>query len=512
MPERTAIMRFSNSEKVLTIESHRWIIENQGGYVWWGWWRKDTEPSALELLRKLQANVSSSFPIRIGLLNRKGADEFYAATCIEVRHAEDGGRISSPEPDKTPEYYRNERFPAWFKVQKFEHMKLADFRREFGAMPSIDPTLYEVLRGIDGDPTKVQVFPEETWSMAPVETNGEAILHLSDLHFGEFHGFPLASPAPGHEYKGRPLWEVIATRINVNLGLRIGMVVISGDLITKGEGKSYVDARDFIERLLNELKLETHHCVVVPGNHDMWTEDEQRLTRRYAHERPYRDFIDGLFAEKFSSLERVRRFRTPSGRDLIFVELNSARLRNDALKEYGFVAKHRYEELLKYVCRTLVLEREKEPSKSSPMLFMVLHHHLVPVNAVDIPDEKRPLSLCLDAGELVTEFQRYGVHFALHGHQHAPFIGRVTPYPILAANGTISERPLYIIGCGSSGGKREILPRDLIQNTYGIYIPNGDHLKVSIEKYTDKNSPEVHRELRLKIVPWVAPSELTLPC
>ncbi len=501
---RTAILRFSDSEGFSTIDVHRAVMEKNGGQVWWGWWKKDKESPRLDFLKKLESEVNGQSPLRIGLINRKGEDSFYVATCMEILYGMNGERLPSPNAAMTPEYYNNEKFPAWFRFRQIDKISLAQFREEFVAVPAIDPTLYEVFWGTDGTG---QVIPSETWDMKPVDTHGEAILHISDLHFGEFHGFPLESPKTEDEFAGRPLWEVISTRIRKNLALQIGVVVISGDLITKGD-KSYPAARHFIDRMLQELKLDNRHCIIVPGNHDMWTIDIDRPTRTYAHEQPYRGFAEAFFHEEFRSLERVRRYRTLAGRDLVFVELNSARLRSDKLKEYGYVAKHRYEQLLDFVCETL----KREQSQELPIIFAVMHHHIMPVNAVDIPDEKRPVSLCLDAGELLDEFQHYGVHFVLHGHQHSPFVGKVTPLCRSCSYVETDDRPIYMIGCGSSGGKREVLPRDLESNTFGIYIPTSDCLDVRIEKYTQTRPPQPYRRLQLPIIPWVCPTNLDSPC
>jgi predicted MPP superfamily phosphohydrolase len=501
---RTAILRFSDSESLSTIAAHREIIEDHGRYVWWGWWKKEKESPRLDFLKRLQSEVKRLPSLRIGLVNRKGEDSFYVADCVDILYREDGGRMPSPKAEITPEYYRNTSFPAWFKFRQIDSISLADFKGEFLAVPSIDPTLYEVIWPVDGDRDSAQVLPCEMWSMTQVEAPGEAILHVSDLHFGDYHGYPLDSPSAGREFQGRPLWEIISTRIRNERALPIGAVVVSGDLITRGNGNSYPHARHFIEKLLKELGLDKRHCIVVPGNHDMWTIDVPLPTRRYEHEQPYRDFVEGFFGAEHRDLERVRRFHTPKGRDLVFIELNSARLRNDDLKAYGFVAKHRYDKLLNFVCKTLQLESGSE----SPIIFVVLHHHLMPVNGVSIPEKDHPVSLCLDAGELLEEFQHHGVHFVLHGHQHAPFVGKVTPYRLSCDEADDTERPIHIIGCGSSGGRRDILPRDLDSNTFGIYTPNTDHLDVVIEKYTQTSPPKIHRHLKLPIVPWVPPTDL----
>jgi len=496
---RTAILRFSDAESIPTVGAHLEIIASEKA-VWWGWWRKEKEAHSLDFLKKLQSEIKVHKPLRIGLVNRKGEESFHVASCVELRYAVDGNKIPSPEPDLTPEYYRADTYPAWFKFQAIDTISKANFVREFVVVPYLDPTLYEVFWKVDGDRTSVEVTPGETWTMTQVATPGEAILHLSDLHFGEYHGFPIGHPPAGKGVSAKPLWDIVSTRVRRDLGLQIGMVVISGDLISKGKGEAYAEARDFIEQLLNALGLDKAHCIIVPGNHDMWTIGVEHPTRDYAHERPYRDFLEAFFKTEFRSLERVRRYKTPSGRDLIFIELNSARIRSDQLKEYGYVAKHRYERLFTFIADGL----KQESPGQTPIFFVVLHHHVMPVTSVEIPDEKRPLSLCLDAGELIDELQNFGIQFVLHGHQHAPFVGTASRLPRDFSNGEYVPRLLYVIGSGSSGAKREVLPRDLESNTYGIYVPHGNKLDVTVEKYTETASPSRCCHVLLPIEEWSA--------
>lgn len=147
---------------------------------------------------------------------------------------------------------------------------------------------------------------------------------------------------------------------------------------------------------------------------------------------------------------------------------------------------------------------KQENHKGEPVIFAVLHHHIIPVSSVEIPDEKRPVSLCLDAGELIDEFQKFGIQFVLHGHQHAPFIGTASRLPRGFSNGDYVPEPLYAIGCGSSGAKRELLPRDLESNTFGLYIPKGNKLEIQVEKYTESSFPTQYLRVSLPIRSWVA--------
>ncbi len=480
---RTAILRFSDAETD-TIAAHRDILTASGA-TWWGWWKKKAEAFPASSFLTYLRDASRWEALRIGLLNRKGEECFAVATCVDAAFVEGATPIPSPDRALTPTYYQDQAFPAWFKFTRIEDASRTAFNREFGGIPSLDPTLYDVFED-GGHPT---MKPARNWTMEPTGTHGDTILHISDLHFGDDYGFPLE----GKEGAGvgrHTLAELLAGRMR-DLGQTIGIVVVSGDLITRGDANGYPAAEAFLSRLLALLELEREHCVIVPGNHDLWVGDEEHPTRQYAHEEPYKLFVSGFFKAEFQGLERVRRYRTPIGDDLIFVELNSCRIRSDALKEYGYVAKHRYEALLEWINEVL---RGYPSPTGRAILFAVLHHHVLPVWPISIPDAKRPVSLCLDAGELIDQFQKHGIRFVLHGHQHFPFIGMASRAP---TGIDIAWKPeaesVCVLGCGSSGARVERLPRDVDRgvfgNIYGLYTVGANSMHISFEQYTNLQKP-----------------------
>ena len=263
---RTAILRFSDAEKP-TIESHRAIVKECGA-TWWGWWKKETERFDEAFLSYLRGTVRRE-PTSVGLLNRKGEETFAAARCVDAQFSDDGISIPSPDPALTPEYYRSASFPAWFKFTEIRDLTRGEFLRDFGDIPSLDPTLYDVSIHDDGS---VEMQPSPVWTMEAVPTVGNTILHLSDLHFGDDYGFPLERQH-GHDVDRYVLLDLIAKRVVQELGLKVGVVVVSGDIITRGDANGYIMARAFLEELLQCLGLEKRHCVIVPGNHDLWTEN-----------------------------------------------------------------------------------------------------------------------------------------------------------------------------------------------------------------------------------------------
>ena len=185
---RTIILRFSDAELETsskgTVKSHIEIISSSASHsTWWGWWKKEHEPYRGDLLRYVD-NFGKAQGLRIGLVNRKGNERLYSAKCIACATS-NGEPIGSPEPALTPSYYAEARFPAWFKLMNIVEMNRADFVRQFGDVPGLDPTLYEVIE----DDNKIRVVPSKTWNLTPINSPGDAILHISDMHFGECTDF-----------------------------------------------------------------------------------------------------------------------------------------------------------------------------------------------------------------------------------------------------------------------------------------------------------------------------------
>jgi hypothetical protein len=120
------------------------------------------------------------------------------------------------------------------------------------------------------------------------------------------------------------------------------------------------------------------------------------------------------------------------------------------------------------------------------LVFVVLHHHLMPAIRVDAPEESRPVSLTLDAGELIEQFCKNGVGYALHGHQHTPFVGvasRVDLQGLGERRWSSSEGNLFVLSSGSTGAKWDWLPRDVGKNTFSVYTPREDRMEVQVFRF-----------------------------
>lgn len=326
-----------------------------------------------------------------------------------------------------------------------------------------------------------------------VQTRGDSILHLSDLHFGADHGFTTAQR--DDPIRELPLASIIAERIKSIPDCRIGVVVISGDIITEGNANGYPDANMFLESLLKLLGLPKEHVVIVPGNHDIWLRNIEHPTWDYQPEEPFRLFLRGFHGTLIAEIERLWAFRTPGGWNLSFVGLNSARPRAKETMDYGYVGSDRYEPWLQRMAGTNDGKSLIELAHEKRLNFAVLHHHLLPAGLVCKPEVSRPVSLTLDAGQLVADLQASGIHFALHGHQHVPFVGSTARARPVQNTWTGYEYPLFVIGSGSSGARVGRLWNEMRNNTLGIYTPRQNGFHVRMEEFNQSLKPRTFMEL-----------------
>jgi len=101
-----------------TINLHQELI-NQYGYCWWGWWKKPIEDVPVEVFLQIIAPKKGLDKPSI-LLYHCGDYELFNATIENIKVAPSEGGMSSPEIDKTPEYYVHLKCAAWFKLNKIE--------------------------------------------------------------------------------------------------------------------------------------------------------------------------------------------------------------------------------------------------------------------------------------------------------------------------------------------------------------------------------------------------------
>ena len=106
------ILRFRElTPGIDTIAAHREILDREP-YVWWGWWKKQTEVDPGDTLDKLRSQARSPTHLSLALIDTS-AERMHEATADDVVSA-----LPDEEREKVPAYYRAraELVFAWFRL------------------------------------------------------------------------------------------------------------------------------------------------------------------------------------------------------------------------------------------------------------------------------------------------------------------------------------------------------------------------------------------------------------
>ena len=430
-----------------TIAEHRALIQ-QKGRVGWGWWKKAFETIDLD---KIQDRINSEEKIGVVLIDRKTKRSFICA-CVGFHLPEQS------DPEIVPAYYRGhiKEIAGLFLLTSIEGI---DYEATLGDLIGEQTFLWI---GETPDPAFAHVA-------APADAVGKScVLHLSDLHFGSDYGFRLQGQDVAIGDGRRTLTNCIMADLK-RLGMvdDIAAVVVTGDFMTRGgwSDEHREAALKEFEALRTELGLEREQIVAVPGNHDVVRyaegakldirENAVQKQTTYEHERPFRTFVDELVGRDWkASLNYLRRIRLRSV-DLDLCVLNSCTIAATQWTEYGYVGQNGLDAIGKL---------GKQTVERPTFRFLALHHHLLPVANVEVP-QSNGVTLTLDASDILAEAQRVGVNVALHGHQHKP---KVALYQNLPLNGEGAGQPLHVVANGSAGAKNSRLPPGE-RNTYCLF-------------------------------------------
>ncbi|MGR0188405.1 metallophosphoesterase family protein [Azospirillum aestuarii] len=449
------VLRFRDTTPgVDTIAEHLNLLSRHGA-VWWGWWRKEREQAT--------AQDVPDGPLRIILTDRSTRRMFSAdCECFTARGAE-------VDPKDVPEYYRH-------RVGEIEG---------FFRLTRLDETHYDhSLADRLGERTMIRlgepgVGPAEHLAGVATAAGRSSVLHLSDLHFGADYGYLIQGEQAQIGDGRRTLTDCIVADLE-RIGLRndIAAVIVTGDFITRGDWNDRVRnaALKEFEALRSALRLTKQQVVAVPGNHDIvryadgLDVDISALAvssqTNQQHEREFRTFVDELIDRNWKeSLNYIRQVSLGAV-DLQICVLNSCTITGTKWREYGYVGTSGIDTI-----RTMGRMRIERPT----FRFIALHHHLLPVAAVEAP-ASQGVTLALDASMILTEAQDAGVHVVLHGHQHK---AKLSTYMNLPLAGAARGNPIHVVSNGSAGVTSKRLP-DGENNTYCLFtvVEERLHLRV----------------------------------
>jgi len=470
MPD-SFVLRFRDLTNDDPIKQHRRLISDTG-YVWWGWWKKDSEPGRASELGELRER-SRTEGMTVGLFDRSQRS-FFLANVVECVFAE--GAIASPEPHRTPSYYATEKVSAWLKLTSIEELLEDEFSRTFVDIPTGDGTFFPVWkersRG-SGVQAKLDVIPLPSSS----------VLHLSDVHLGADYGFPQRA-GPGTT----PLLDLIARDFDVE---KPGLIVVSGDFTTRADANVLQDdGLRFLRSLATKLDVDRERFVLVPGNHDIAL--KKWRPHDYSHENSFHLFVKEFFGEP-RPYPDLRQFSAPDGQRIEVLSINSVRLRHETEKQFGYVQWPLYDDFLR-----------KYPHDPDVIRLAVLHHDLVPAPREETLSTEYPeasVSTTLDAGAVIEGLQHHGFTLALHGHQHVPAITRVAraTRPKGAAK-ALEElgATLVVMAAGSAGAMASRLSNEMRDNSYNIVRLTRDNAEVEARRFTPGSNPETLYRFRAR--------------
>jgi len=465
----TIILRFRDTEKDIdTINEHRNIIDSKG-YTWWGWWKKSSESVDEEIFRALEEKISTGVINKIGLFDRTTNRFFCAQVSGIIYNIE--LKINSPQKEATPSYYNDIRLHCWFQLCNILTITEEDFIRRFSSIPTQGSTLFSL-------PQKTEIFNERRHIV-----NGN-ILHLSDIHFGVDFGFPLISSSSS----GLNLIDAIKNYFQYKNKIKIGLIVVSGDLSSRGDmGILQGPAIEFLRSLCEVFQINNTQVIIVPGNHDIPLKDAS--FHDYNHENSFRLFLKEFYGET-KEINGYEKFITEDGLKIDILRLNSARLRNKEESNFGYVGWDDY--------RYLIEENSNEPEA---IKVAVLHHHLIPV-----PTEERlkpdypygSISVTLDAGKVIDGLHFYGFDIVLHGHQHLPGLNKISRGRVDAGKIDL-ENSLYMSGAGSAGAKVDRLSDQLRDNSFSILSLSQERINIESIQFNKEREPVTLFSTSIKI-------------
>lgn len=202
--------------------------------------------------------------------------------------------------------------------------------------------------------------------------------------------------------------------------------MVTGDLTFSAEPREFERAADLLRPFAAAGKL-----TVVPGNHDVWTEDSVETARFLRALGP-----DGKGMRRAApSYPHV----VPLGDEVVLIALDSARYGDDPWETPGRLGGEQLR-----VARELT----REHSKAGRAVLLAFHHHVV-LPPDRMPSDPKLARMCLaDADKVVRLVAELPVAAVLHGHRHTAFrvdlpgASGITPVLCAGSASRVADEPV----------------------------------------------------------------------
>lgn len=117
-----------------TIRDHQELIR-RFGEVWWGWFMQPYETVPRTLFAGIRNGLDKTGTTD-ALLFDTGQGLFYRTVISDVKVAPSERGLSSPDPERSPEYYHRGRYSAWFKLLNIQAVRFDELHLRYLEFPT----------------------------------------------------------------------------------------------------------------------------------------------------------------------------------------------------------------------------------------------------------------------------------------------------------------------------------------------------------------------------------------
>jgi len=125
-----------------TIGDHRDILKSFGE-VWWGWFMQPYEIAPVQLFGETLQHIKTNGPLKCFLFDT-GQGLLYSCDVADIKVSPSSRGMSSPDPERSPEYYHRGRYPAWFLLKSIAEVRFDDLEMRYRRFPT-RPEMAETL-------------------------------------------------------------------------------------------------------------------------------------------------------------------------------------------------------------------------------------------------------------------------------------------------------------------------------------------------------------------------------
>lgn len=459
------ILRFRDTTNgVNTITDHQSIIDTCGA-VWWGWWKQEKE-----ILSEIELGYLDTYKHDYIILINRDLNKIYKATISRIIH----NQKSELNLAQVPSYYsqKSREINTWFLIKNLEALPRYNLELDEEFARNGNPTYRFFEEG------KKRKSKHDDMVTDRIELDNNHILVISDLHFGESYGFCYESEINKIGQTRSSLTRSIMKDLN-ELGIadKFSLLLITGDFTTKGNWDTSLRSKikEEIHSLCDSLKINHKNILALPGNHDMVRNNSnpnENITNQVdkKFETDYRTFIDELSGRSWrESLSYNAHFKiTEINKNLDITILNSCGIVSTSQwTEYGYVGQEGIDAI-----------NNLSSNDKDSFRILALHHHLLPVNDIDILN-KKGISLTIDSLKVMKSAISKNIKLAMHGHQH---IFNMSEYTQFERSNFNSKKSLRIISNGSvSVDQQQRMNGE--RNSYSILEVTDSGLKVTVREF-----------------------------